>query len=69
MHASAAGYVLTYVTPPKLLLVSRTAVGLTAAKFKPLVHPMQGFFLSSTTHFGILWCRITSARVLHNLVM
>jgi hypothetical protein len=31
----AAGYALTYITTPKLQLVSWTAVGLTSAKFKP----------------------------------
>jgi hypothetical protein len=37
MKACAAGYALIYVTPLKVQLISRTAVGLIAAKFKPLI--------------------------------
>jgi hypothetical protein len=37
MQACAAGYALIYATTPKLQLVSSTAVGLTAAKFTPLI--------------------------------
>jgi hypothetical protein len=53
MNACEAGYVLTYVTTLKLQLVSRTVVGLTAAKFKPLILPMPGFSLSSTMYIWI----------------
>jgi hypothetical protein len=35
MQACAAGYALTYASTLKLQLVRWTAVGLTAAKFKP----------------------------------
>jgi hypothetical protein len=37
MQVCAAGYALTYLTTLKLQLVSWTVVGLTAAKFKPLI--------------------------------
>jgi hypothetical protein len=50
MQSSAAGYALTYVTSLKLQLVRQTVVGLTAAKFKPVIHPLPGFSLSNTTH-------------------
>jgi hypothetical protein len=53
MQACAAGYALAYIPTLKLLLVSRTVVGLTAAKFKPLILPMPGFSLSSTTYIFI----------------
>jgi hypothetical protein len=53
MQACAAGYALTYVTALKLHLISRTVVGLTAAKIKPLIHPMPGFTLSNTTYIWI----------------
>jgi hypothetical protein len=45
-----------------------TVVGLTAAKFKPLMFPMQGFSLSIARTFEFSWFRITSAGLLHNLV-
>jgi hypothetical protein len=45
MQVCAAGYALTYVTNLKLQLASWTAVGLTAAKFKPLILPMPGLFI------------------------
>jgi hypothetical protein len=53
MQVSAAGYALTYVTTLKLQLVSWTVVGLTAAKFEPLVLPMPGFSLPNTTYIRI----------------
>jgi hypothetical protein len=53
MQACAAGYALTYVTTLKLQVVSQTVVGVTAAKFKPLILLMPGFSLSSTTHIWI----------------
>jgi hypothetical protein len=53
MQACAAGSALTYATILKLQLVSRTVVGLTAAKFKPLILPMHGFSWSSTTYISI----------------
>jgi hypothetical protein len=40
MQACAAGYALTYATTLKLHLVSGTVVGLTAAKFLPLILPV-----------------------------
>jgi hypothetical protein len=52
MQESAAGHASTYFTTSKRLLVTRTVVGLTTAKFKPLVLPMHGFFLSS---FSYIW--------------
>jgi hypothetical protein len=53
MKACAASYALTYATTQKLHSLSRTAVGLTAAKFRPLVLPVHGFSLSSTTYSWI----------------
>jgi hypothetical protein len=41
MKAFAAGYALTYVTTLTLQLVSWTAIGLTADKFKALILPSQ----------------------------
>jgi hypothetical protein len=49
MQAYAAGYALTYVTTLKLQL-AEPVVGLTAAKFKPLIHPMPGYSLSNTMY-------------------
>jgi hypothetical protein len=43
-------------------------VGLTTARFKLLILPMRGF-LSNTRTVGLAWFRITSACVLHNLVV
>jgi hypothetical protein len=51
--ACASGYALSYVTTLKLQLVSWTLVGLTAAKFKPLIHLMTGFSLSNTMYIWI----------------
>jgi hypothetical protein len=48
MQACAAGYALTYVSTLKLQLVSGTVLGLTAAKFKPLIFRRPVFSLSST---------------------
>jgi hypothetical protein len=53
MQACAAGYDLTYLTIPKLQLVSWSVVGLTAAKFKPLVLPTYDFPLSNTTYIWV----------------
>jgi hypothetical protein len=53
MQACAAGYALIYVITQKLQLVSWTGIGLTDAKFKPLVLPMPGFSLSNTTYISI----------------
>jgi hypothetical protein len=53
MKPNVAGHALTYVTTLKLQLVSGTITGLTAAMFKPLILPVPGFFLSSTTHIWI----------------
>jgi hypothetical protein len=53
MQACAAGYALTYLTTPKLQLVSWSAVGLTAAKFKPLILTVHGLSLSNTTYIWI----------------
>jgi hypothetical protein len=53
MQAYAAGYALTYLTILKRQFVSWTVVGLTAAKFKPLILSMHGFSLSSTTYIRI----------------
>jgi hypothetical protein len=39
MQASAAAYALTYFTTPKRRLATSTVVGLTTAKFKPLIFP------------------------------
>jgi hypothetical protein len=44
---------LTYVTTLKPKLVNWTVVGLTVAKFKPLILPMTGFSLSNTTYIWI----------------
>jgi Na+-transporting NADH:ubiquinone oxidoreductase subunit NqrC len=49
MQARVAGYALTNLTNPKQL-VGGTVVGLTAAKFEPLILPIHGFSLSSTTY-------------------
>jgi hypothetical protein len=53
MQACAAGYALTYFMIVKLQVVSWTIVGLTAAKFKPLILPMHGFYLSNTMYIWI----------------
>jgi hypothetical protein len=53
MQASVAGNALNYLIALKLQLVSWTVVGLTAAKFKPLIPPMPGFSLSNTTYIWI----------------
>jgi hypothetical protein len=53
MQACAAGYVLTYVITLKLQLVSWTVVGLTVAKFKPLLLPVPGFSLPNTAYIYI----------------
>jgi uncharacterized membrane protein YvlD (DUF360 family) len=66
MKACATGYALTYVTTLKLQLVSRTVIGLTAAKFKPLILP---FPCPIPLTFGFTWFRVTSVCVLHNLVI
>jgi hypothetical protein len=46
MHARAAGYALTCLITLILKLVSCSIIGLTVAKFKPLVLPIHGFSLS-----------------------
>jgi hypothetical protein len=58
MQACAAGYVTTL----KLQLVSWTVVGLTAAKFKPLILPMPGFSLYIWIYmvYNILYQFLTS---------
>jgi hypothetical protein len=66
MQASAAGFALTYVMTLKLQLVNWMFIGLTDAKFKPLVFPLHGPLISCI--FGFAWYRLTSACVLHNLV-
>jgi hypothetical protein len=53
MQACAAGCALTYVTTLKLQLVNWMVVGLTAAKFKPLIFPMPDFSLSSAKYISI----------------
>jgi hypothetical protein len=53
MKPCAAGYALTYATALKLQLVSWTVVGLTAAKFKPLIFPLHDFSLFNTTYIWI----------------
>jgi hypothetical protein len=53
MQACAAGYALTSTNTVIPQLVNWTVVGLTAAKFKPLILPMTGFSLSNTTYIWI----------------
>jgi hypothetical protein len=53
MKVCAAGYPLTYVTNLKLQLFSRTVIGLTAAKFKPLILPKHGFPMSNNKYIWI----------------
>jgi hypothetical protein len=53
MKAYAAGYALTYASTLKLKLVSWAVIGLTAAKFKPLILPMPCFSLSNTMYILI----------------
>jgi hypothetical protein len=50
MQACAVGYALTYATTLKLQLASCTVVGLTAAKFKPLIIPKHDFALSTVMY-------------------
>jgi hypothetical protein len=50
MKACAAGYTLTLATTLKVELDSRTVLGLTAAKFKPLIPPTPSFSLPNTTY-------------------
>jgi hypothetical protein len=55
MQACVAGFALIYLATPKLQLpvVSWSVVGLTAAKFRPLILFMSGFSSSSTMHIWI----------------
>jgi hypothetical protein len=53
MKVCAARYALIYVTILKLQLVSWTIIGLTDAKFKPLIIPLPGFSLFNTVYISI----------------
>jgi hypothetical protein len=62
MQVCAADHELSYLTSSKMQLVSCSVVGLTTAKFKPLILPTHCFSLFNAI-------RITSAYALHNSVM
>jgi hypothetical protein len=53
MKAFAAGYALIYVPIKKLQLVNSMVVGLTEAKFKPVMPLAPDFSLSSNTYIWI----------------
>jgi hypothetical protein len=53
MQACAEGHALTYSNTPKLHLASWKFLGLTAAKFEPVMLPMHGLSLSNTKYIWI----------------
>jgi hypothetical protein len=53
MQDSAAAHASTVFKPKKRQLDTWTVVGLSAAKFKPLIFPVSGFSLSNCTYIWI----------------